>query len=322
MEHMQNNIVSGQDEAANTGPEQASRMPDAGRYELLLDAYLDHLDTEKRLSNQSIRAYAHDLVQFTAHARQIGKHAASVDNDDVSLWLEKLAKDGISPKSQARKLSSLRGFFKFLLQERQVSADPTRLIVGPKSQNKLPETLTSAEVEALLGLPDRGTPRGLRDYVMIQLLYAVGLRVSELVGLRLNDIDVASLFVSVSSHAEKRRTLYFDESLRDALVEYLRDVRPRWLSLVVSEHFFITDRGRGMTRQNFWKLLSRYACDARINRPISPTQLRHSFAVHMIESGADVRSVQNMLGHADISTTSTYVRVAYDRVGMLCKELR
>ncbi len=281
---------------------------------LLLDGYLDHLRVEKGLAARSVEAYAGDLVRFAVHVRQNGKAIASVDNGDVASWLVSLSQAGISARAQARKLSALRGFFKFLLQERQVTADPTALIQGPKLPRKLPHVLAFEEVEQLLGAPDRRAPRGLRDHVMIQLLYASGLRVSELVGLKLQDIDLDSSFVSVLGKGSKRRLVPFGEVAREALVEYLREVRPRLGPHSDSQHLFITERGRGMTRQGFWKLLGRYARSAGIDKPISPHKLRHSFATHLLERGADLRSVQTMLGHADISTTQVYTHVTTDHL--------
>jgi integrase/recombinase XerD len=281
---------------------------------LLLDGYLDHLRVEKGLAARSVEAYAGDLVRFAVHVRQSGKTLGVVDNGDVAGWLVSLSQAGISARAQARKLSALRGFFKFLLQERMVTADPTALIQGPKLPRKLPHVLAFEEVELLLGAPDRESPRGLRDHVMIQLLYASGLRVSELVGLKLSDIDLDSSLVSVLGKGSKRRLVPFGEVARDALVEYLREVRPRWGAKTDSQHLFITERGRGMTRQGFWKLLGRYARTAGIDKPISPHKLRHSFATHLLERGADLRSVQTMLGHADISTTQVYTHVTTEHL--------
>jgi integrase/recombinase XerD len=225
-----------------------------------------------------------------------------------------LSKAGISARAQARKLSALRGFFRFLLAEKHVGQDPTALISGPKLPRKLPHVMSFDEVDALLRTPDRNLPRGARDYAMIQLLYASGLRVSELVGLRLADVDLDQSFVSVVGKGEKRRLVPFGEVAREAMAAYLRDVRPRWADRARSAHVFITERGTGMTRQGFWKLLGRYARAAGIDKPISPHKLRHSFATHLLERGADLRSVQTMLGHADIATTQVYTHVTAEHL--------
>jgi integrase/recombinase XerD len=282
--------------------------------DLLLDGYLDHLRVEKGLAARSVDAYAGDLIRFAVYVRQAGKTFANVDGGDVAGWLVSLSKAGISARAQARKLSALRGFYKFLLTERHVQTDPTALITGPKLPRKLPHVLTFQEVEVLLGAPDRATPRGMRDFSMIQLLYASGLRVSELVGLKLAEIDVDQSYVSVLGKGSKRRLVPFGEVAREALVTYLREVRPRWAERARSPHLFLTERGTGMTRQGFWKLLGRYARTAGIDKPISPHKLRHSFATHLLERGADLRSVQTMLGHADIATTQVYTHVTSDHV--------
>ncbi len=282
--------------------------------DLLLDGYLDHLRVERGLASRSVDAYAGDLIRFAVYARQAGKSFDAIDGGDVAGWLVSLSKAGISARAQARKLSALRGFYKFLLIERHVQSDPTALITGPKLPRKLPHVLTFEEVEMLLGAPDRSSPRGVRDFAMIQLLYASGLRVSELVGLKLADIDVDQSFVSVLGKGSKRRLVPFGEVAREAIGTYMRDTRPRWAERARSPHLFLTERGTGMTRQGFWKLLGRYARTAGIDKAISPHKLRHSFATHLLERGADLRSVQTMLGHADIATTQVYTHVTSDHV--------
>ena len=274
----------------------------------------DDLLVERGLASRSVDAYAGDLIRFAVYARQAGKSFDAIDGGDVAGWLVSLSKAGISARAQARKLSALRGFYKFLLIERHVQSDPTALITGPKLPRKLPHVLTFEEVEMLLGAPDRSSPRGVRDFAMIQLLYASGLRVSELVGLKLADIDVDQSFVSVLGKGSKRRLVPFGEVAREAIGTYMRDTRPRWAERARSPHLFLTERGTGMTRQGFWKLLGRYARTAGIDKAISPHKLRHSFATHLLERGADLRSVQTMLGHADIATTQVYTHVTSDHV--------
>jgi integrase/recombinase XerD len=282
--------------------------------DLLLDDYLDHLRVERGLAARSVEAYAGDLIRFAVYVRQAGKTFGTVDSGDVAGWLVSLSKAGISARAQARKLSALRGFYKFLLGEHHVSADPTALITGPKLPRKLPHVLSFEEVETLLRAPDRAIPRGGRDFAMIQLLYASGLRVSELVGLKLSDVDLDQSFMSVLGKGEKRRLVPFGEVAKDALESYLREIRPRWAERAKSPHLFITERGTGMTRQGFWKLLGRYARSAGIEKSISPHKLRHSFATHLLERGADLRSVQTMLGHADIATTQVYTHVTAEHI--------
>lgn len=282
--------------------------------DLLLDGYLNHLRVERGLAARSVEAYAGDLLRFAVYVRQAAKTYAAVDQADVAGWLVSLAQEGISARAQARKLSALRGFFKHLLAEKAVTADPTALVSGPKLPRKLPHVLTFGEVEQLLGAPDQTTPRGKRDYAMMQLLYASGLRVSELVGLRLDEVDLDQSFVSVLGKGEKRRLVPFGEVARDAMQAWLKDVRGKWVTKSQSPHLFVTERGKAMTRQGFWKLLGRYARAAGIEKPISPHKLRHSFATHLLERGADLRAVQTMLGHADISTTQVYTHVTAEHL--------
>ncbi len=283
--------------------------------DVLLDGYLAHLRVERGLAQRSVEAYAGDLVRFALFVRQdLTKNFDGIDAGDVAAWLVSLSRDGISARAQARKLSALRGFYKFLLAERRVTADPTALVTGPRLPRKLPQVLTFPEVEQLLAAPDAATPRGCRDASMIQLLYASGLRVSELVGLKLSDVDLDQSVVSALGKGDKRRMVPFGEIARDSLVRYVREVRPRWSVRGESVHLFLTERGSGMTRQGFWKLLGRYARSAGISKPISPHKLRHSFATHLLERGADLRAVQTMLGHADIATTQVYTHVTAEHL--------
>lgn len=281
----------------------------------LLDGYLSHLRVERGLAARSVEAYAGDLLRFAVFTRNdLTKAFAAIDAGDVAAWLVSLSKEGISARAQARKLSALRGFYKFLVAEHHVPADPTALVTGPRLPRKLPHVLSFQEVETLLDAPDARTPRGTRDRAMIQLLYASGLRVSELVGLKLSDVDIDQGIVTAYGKGGKRRRVPFGEVARVALSTYLRDVRPRWALKGESVHLFLTERGSGMTRQGFWKLLGRYARAAGISKPISPHKLRHSFATHLLERGADLRAVQTMLGHADIATTQVYTHVTSEHL--------
>jgi integrase/recombinase XerD len=283
--------------------------------DVLLDGYLSHLRVEKGLAARSVEAYAGDLVRFAVFLRRdLAKPVAGVDAGDVAAWLVSLSKAGISARAQARKLSALRGFYKFLLAERVVTADPTALVSGPRMPRRLPHVLTFTEVEQLLTAPDATHPRGLRDRAMLQLLYASGLRVSELVGLALHDIDLDQGVVAAFGKGSKRRMVPFGEVAAEALRLYLHHARPAWAARSQSPHLFLTERGGPMTRQGFWKLLGRYARAAGVDRPISPHKLRHSFATHLLERGADLRAVQTMLGHADIATTQVYTHVTADHL--------
>lgn len=276
----------------------------------LLDAWLAHLRVEKGLSPRSVEAYATDLVRFAVFVRQeLQRGFCDIEGGDVAAWMIALSKEGLAARAQARKLSALRGFYKYLVAERRVKNDPTKLVTGPRLPRKLPHVLTFPEVEALLSAPETSTPRGVRDRAMIQLLYASGLRVSELVNLKVTDVDLDQGMLAAFGKGEKRRLVPFGEVAREALLLYLQTVRGTFTKGRAANDLFVTHFGSAMTRQGFWKLLKRYALVAGIDRPISPHKLRHSFATHLLERGADLRAVQTMLGHADIVTTQIYTHV-------------
>ena len=214
---------------------------------------------------------------------------------------------------QERALSAIRGLFRFLVQDSRQARDPTELLEGPKLMRKLPDVLNRDEVSRLLSAPSGDKPNRVRDRAMLHTMYAAGLRVTELVELDIADVNLEEGFVSALGKGNKRRLVPLGEPARDAMVEYLREVRPRWAK-PASRAFFVTARGVAMTRQGFWKVVKKYAKAAGIVKPISPHKLRHSFATHLLAGGADLRSVQSMLGHADVSTTQIYTHVAGDHL--------
>ncbi len=279
-----------------------------------VDAYLDHLRLERGLAANTVGAYATDLGKLIDLAQGLGiTDPRAVDLDTIAAYLSSLGKAGIGARSAARHLSALRGFFRFLVRERAIEADPTAIVDRPRIRRKLPVWLDHDEVERLLAAPDDSTPRGIRDRAMLQLMYAAGLRVSELVGLRLAALDLRRGLVSVVGKGGKARLVPIGEVAMTALEAWLRDVRPGLVG-PTETLVFVSPRGRAFTRQGFWKLVQRYARGVGINKPISPHKLRHSFATHLLQGGADLRSVQAMLGHADISTTEIYTHVADDHV--------
>jgi integrase/recombinase XerD len=278
-----------------------------------LDAYLDHLKVEPGLSPLTVEAYAHDLGTFAAYLGEEGVAVGDADLTAVAGYLLSLSDAGQSARSQARRLSSLRGFFLYLVAERHVSRDPTELVDGPRLGRRLPGVLTVEEVARLLDAPPTGTPRGVRDRAMLQTMYAAGLRVSELCGLELGDVNLEAGFVAAFGKGRKRRVVPLGEVARDAIEAYLGQVRGRW-AREGERRMFVTHRGRGMTRQGFWKLIKRYAAGAGITKSLSPHKLRHSFATHLLLGGADLRAVQTMLGHADIATTQIYTHVTGDHL--------
>jgi integrase/recombinase XerD len=274
------------------------------------DAYLDHLRVERALAPLTLSAYGADLAAFLAFADEQGaRDVARFDGTLISRYMVSLE---VGPKSAARKLSALRGFFRFLVRERTIKSDPTSLVTRPKPPRRLPRALDGDEVMRLLEVPQPTTLRGLRDRAMLFLLYACGLRVSELVGLKLADLDRTRGIVSPLGKGDKRRLVPIGEAALGPLEEYLA---ARAAAPGAASDFVFLGRGRkGLTRQGFFKLLGGYARAAGIRRAISPHKLRHSFATHLLEGGADLRSVQTLLGHADISTTEIYTHVTSDHV--------
>jgi integrase/recombinase XerD len=277
-----------------------------------IDAYLDHLRVERALSSNTLEAYARDLGALAAH---LGDEAEPKDatTEAIAKLMAANVRRGVSARSSARQLSALRGFFKFLVRERVIETDPTTLLDRPKTGRRLPRAHSFEEIERLLAAPDPSSPRGCLHLAMIQLMYASGLRVSELCGLRVGDLDRTRGVVSVLGKGGKRRLVPVGEVALRAVDAYLEGVRPHVASPQETV-LFVSPRGGPLTRQGFWKLLARYARAAGIRGPLSPHKLRHSFATHLLAGGADLRAVQAMLGHADLGTTEIYTRVADDHV--------
>ena len=276
-----------------------------------LDLFLSHLRVEKGLARNSVESYARDVRRYLAFLARAGRSSwDDVGRGDVQAHLGGLAREGLSPRSQARALSALRGLHRLLVSERVARADPTDEVDAPRRTRKLPQLLSREEVDRLLAAPRqvRGAA-GARDRAMLELLYATGLRVSELVTLEVSQVDLESRVVLARGKGDKERLVPVGAPAADALRAWLSGPRDQVLRLRRSRDLFVTPRGRRMTRQGFWKLLARYARAAGIARPVSPHKLRHSFATHLLEGGADLRAVQSMLGHADVSTTEIYTHV-------------
>ena len=278
-----------------------------------LDDYIQHLRVERGLSRHTVDGYASDLVKFGKWLTDEGTVLGKVDEAIVAGFLVSLSREGLSARTQARTLSSIRGFFRFLAQERRHERDPTELLEGPRLLAKLPDILNRDEVSRLLQAPAGDKPNRVRDRAMLHTMYASGLRVSELVNLDLGDVNLEDGFVGVLGKGNKRRIVPLGAHARAAMAEYLADVRPKW-ARSASRACFVTARGKAMTRQGFWAIVKKYARAAGITKPISPHKLRHSFATHLLAGGADLRSVQTMLGHADISTTQIYTHVTGDHL--------
>ncbi len=276
----------------------------------LVDSYLHYLVVEKGLSRNTIESYGRDLRVFLDFVEGRGiRSFRQVTRGDVLAFLKELQGRGLSVRSVSRALISLRGLFRFLLLEGHLEEDPVEEMEIPRPPRSLPHVLSLQEVERILEAPDPGTPLGVRDRAMLELLYATGMRVSELAGLAPEGVDIQVGFVRVKGKGDKERVIPIGEVARERLDIYLREGRPRLLKGRESPYLFVNRQGRGLSRQGIWKLIKRYALQAGVLTPITPHTLRHSFATHLLERGADLRFVQVMLGHADIGTTQIYTHL-------------
>ena len=277
-----------------------------------IDAYLQHLTVIRGLAEKTVQAYGSDLFFFREFLDEHQGGLDQIDEHFLFLYLVHLRRKGLKNTSLARNLSSLRGFFDYLHQERLVPANPAALLDNPKLTRKLPEVLSRDEVLALLARPDTSERLGFRDRAMLELLYACGLRVSELISLTLTDIDAPVGQRSSFGKGSNPRYVPLHEGAMTFLLDYLRHWRP--LFGPKEDKVFLNRSGQGLSRQGVWKLLRRYALEAGITRPVSPHTLRHSFATHLLEGGADLRTVQILLGHSDIMATEIYTHVQSRRM--------
>ena len=276
-----------------------------------IQQFLDHLRVERELTPATVEAYGSDLARFAHFASGRTIHPVeAVRSIDILDFLVHLTERKLSARSQARRLVALRQFFRFLKAERIALTDPTEDVDLPRFGRKLPDFLTVDEIDRLLAAPDRRTPRGMRDAAMLETLYATGLRVSELVKLRLRDFNFDAGYLMTFGKGRKERLVPVGESALASVRAYVEQARAAATKARAIDTLFLTHHGRAMTRQGFWKLLGRYAVAAGIRKRISPHKLRHSFATHLVERGADLRAVQAMLGHADIGTTEIYTHVS------------
>jgi integrase/recombinase XerD len=284
------------------------------RFKTYLDLFLDYLTVEKGLAKNSLASYGTDLRRFGAYLAKKDIELDDVERVEIVRHFQSLRTAGISARSVARALAAIRGLFRFLVTEKHLKRDPSENIENPKLWSNLPQSLQPSEVEALLRAPDRATPEGMRDAAMLELLYATGLRVSELIHVKIEDVVMDGGFLRTVGKGSKERVVPFGDVARDAVVTYLERGRPQLLKRADPPHLFLSTRGRAMSRQSFWMKIVRYARQAGIKSHISPHVLRHSFATHLLENGADLRSVQMMLGHSDISTTQIYTHVSRARL--------
>lgn len=285
----------------------------------IIEQFIDVVWMERGLSENTLSAYRTDLKNFMTWLMQgseetVADQLIKADREVIVSYLSELEKREISPRSRARLLSSLRLFYAYLLREKKIEADPVALIDAPKLGRSLPKTLTEEDVESLLMAPDISTLLGLRDRVLFEVLYATGLRVSELVGLQLTQINLQQGVLRVTGKGNKERLVPLGEEAVNWLEKYLLHTRADLLKGQVTDALFVTARGGAMTRQAFWYLIKRYAFQAELATEISPHTLRHAFATHLLNHGADLRVVQMLLGHSDLSTTQIYTHVANERL--------
>ncbi|RLB88153.1 MAG: site-specific tyrosine recombinase XerD [Deltaproteobacteria bacterium] len=281
----------------------------------LVDRYIEYLIVEKGLSKNTIASYSADLAHYLEFLRAKGvARIADADTTFILKHLIDLRNAGLGSRSRARHLVTIRGFYRFLVQEKILESNPATMVDLPKPGRRLPHALKISEVIQLLESPDPSKPLGLRDAAMLELLYAAGLRISELVRMGTADVNLEACFVRVLGKGSKERVVPIGQVARKKLDAYLSSGRPAILKGRKSPYLFVTRSATPMTRQGFWKLFKEYAGRANIAQNISPHTLRHSFASHLLEAGADLRSVQLMLGHADISTTQIYTHVAQERL--------
>lgn len=288
-----------------------------------IEDYIHFIRVERQLSANTLASYRRDLEAYAAHLQeeQQLKDFNEVTRENILLHLENLRSAGKTARTVARHISSIRSFHQFLLREKVTTTDPTVHLEMPQLEQKLPKVLSVEEVDALIAAPDCTKPQGIRDVAILELLYASGMRISELTGLNLEDIHLTMGFVRVFGKGGKERIVPLGRGALNALGKYLERARYELQgSYPKTEALFINRRGKRLTRQGCWKLIKQHAQQANIQKELTPHVLRHSFATHLIENGADLRAVQEMLGHADISTTQIYTHVSKSRLSEVYKQ--
>lgn len=275
--------------------------------EHLINEFMEYLQNEKNISGNTELSYRRDLKKMAAYFDQTGvQKMEEVTEADLKVYLGEMRKEKFAPATISRNIASIRAFFHYLLKKGIIREDPSEYLKAPKIQKKTPEFLTVEEVDRLLRQPSSETGKGIRDKAMLELLYATGMRVSELLNLQTEDINLSFGYV-ICHDSEKERVLPIGNVSKDALVRYMDKARKLFVKDTKETALFTNCSGKAMSRQGFWKVLKGYAEAAGIHRDITPHTLRHSFAVHMLQNGADIKSVQEMLGHSDISSTQVYL---------------
>ena len=296
-------------------------MDNAATLSARIETFLDFCRIEKGLALNSVESYNLDLLKFLsfAEAGEIG--SGGLPNDgDLRRYVDSLYGCGLKPRSIARHITTLRNFYHFLLTEKAIDSDPTEFLSSPKQWQSLPKLLNAQELDSLFGAPDLATPTGLRDRAMLEILYAAGLRVSELCQIAMTDLEQDLGVLRVNGKGNKQRLVPVGKSALAAVRDYMESGRASLLKQRASRYLFVTARGGKLTRQGFWKLLGVLGRKAGLFHNLTPHVIRHSFATHLLEGGADLRSVQTMLGHADISTTQIYTHVMRSRLRKIVDE--
>jgi len=287
----------------------------------MIDEFMNFLAVEKGASRNTIEAYNRDLLRYADFLRSRGIQTVGEANpDDVVSYLGRIQKDGLNPSSVNRGLAAIRVFYKYLLRERRVDQNPVANIELAKVWMRLPDTLSQEEMSLLLMQPGSETPTGIRDTAMLELMYATGTRVSELISLTTNSINWQVGYLVAMGKGEKERVIPVGQSAYDCLYTYVHEARAVFLRKESTDVLFLSRLGEGFTRQGFWKMVKKYALKAGLAKKVHPHTFRHSFATHLLEGGADLRSVQIMLGHADISTTQIYTHITRDRLKQIHKK--
>ncbi|QPJ63284.1 MAG: site-specific tyrosine recombinase XerD [Candidatus Nitronauta litoralis] len=278
-----------------------------------LKEFSDYLKIEKRYSPNTVSSYGRDVLRFLDAMK--GKKVQDISQQDVRNYLLTLKNEGISTRSSARALCSIKAFFRYLETGGHLDSNPAQILESPKLWKKLPTVLSITDIESILNGPDVNTPRGLRDKAMLEVLYATGLRVSELVQLKVSNLNLEVGFLRTFGKGNKERIIPLGDQAQQLLKQYLESGRPKFLKeCEQTGDLFLSNRGKGMSRQMFWQIIRKYARSGNVQGAVSPHSVRHAFATHLLERGADLRSVQQMLGHSDISTTQIYTHVLKERM--------
>ncbi len=275
--------------------------------------YLKFLAEEKRASQNTLSSYRRDLLRFAEYLKEYKLNYLSLNNTDILTYMNRMQEDGMSPATVSRNLASIRSFYIYLMRKKKVSDDPTFNIRSLKKEKTLPTTLTGPEVEVLLSMPKTDEPKGCRDKAMLEVLYATGLRVSELISLDLDDINLKIGYINCANNGTARVVPIYAEAIK-AVKDYLDKSRNILCFDESVKALFVNINGKRMSRQGFWKILKKYKDEAGIPKEITPHTLRHSFALHLLENGADLKSIQELLGHSDISSTQIYSEIASKRL--------